>query len=108
MPVSMLWNWNTVDSCFLSSSWQIRSKGMFAGSVIGVFLLVIAIEAVRRGAREYDRYITRKALRAVPLAAESAGAAGSSSPAVGGAPKVGDHEGTIGSTLYDATCTPQP
>lgn len=35
---------------------------MFAGSVIGVFLLVIAIEAVRRAGREYDRYITRKAL----------------------------------------------
>ncbi|WWD22233.1 hypothetical protein CI109_106724 [Kwoniella shandongensis] len=53
--ISMLWNWNTVDTCFLSSTWHVRSKGMFAGSVIGVFCLTIAIELVRRIGREYDR-----------------------------------------------------
>lgn len=52
---SMLWNWNTIDSCFLSSSWHIESRGQFAGSVIGVFLLVVAIEGLRRLGREYDR-----------------------------------------------------
>ncbi len=52
--VSMLWNWYTIDSCFLSRTWHVRTKGMFAGSVIGVFCLVIAIEAVRRFGREYD------------------------------------------------------
>lgn len=51
----MLWNWYTIDACFLSSTWHIRSKGMFAGSVIGVFFLVMAIEGVRRLGREYDR-----------------------------------------------------
>lgn len=61
-PVSMLWNWYTVDACFLSSTWHIRSNGMFAGSVIGVFLLVIAIEAVRRLGREYDRRLIKAAL----------------------------------------------
>lgn len=54
----MLWNWTTVDSCFLAKSWHITTKGMFAGSVIGIFLLCMAIELVRRFAREYDRRIT--------------------------------------------------
>jgi copper transporter 1 len=61
----MLWNWYSVDTCFLSSSWHNTSKGMFAGSVIGVFILVILIEAVRRAGREYDRYLTRNALSRV-------------------------------------------
>ncbi|KAK4961435.1 hypothetical protein LTR10_001925 [Elasticomyces elasticus] len=57
--ISMLWNWYTVDSCFLSSTWRITSDGMFAGSCIGVILLVIALEGLRRGAQEYDRFIVR-------------------------------------------------
>jgi copper transporter 1 len=44
---------------FLSSSWHIRSNGMFAGSCIGVLLLVVALEALRRASREYDAYIAR-------------------------------------------------
>lgn len=55
--ISMLWNWNTIDSCFISSSWHITSKGMFAGSCIGVLLLVMTLEALRRASREYDAYI---------------------------------------------------
>jgi copper transporter 1 len=35
---------------------------MFAGSVIGVFFLVIAIEAVRRAGREYDRRLVQAAM----------------------------------------------
>lgn len=48
-----------VISGFISSSWHIRSKGMFAGSCIGVLLLVVALEALRRASREYDAYIAR-------------------------------------------------
>lgn len=73
----MLWNWNTVDSCFLSSSWHVRSNGAFAGSVIGVFLLVIAIEGVRRLAREYDRKLVKAAMLAV-------GADGATTPSAEG------------------------
>lgn len=58
----MLWNWYTVDSCFLAETWHVKTKGAFAGSVIGVFLLVILIEAFRRGAREYDRYLVKNAM----------------------------------------------
>ncbi|KAM0253480.1 hypothetical protein ACHAP5_000509 [Fusarium lateritium] len=55
--ISMLWNWNTVDSCFIASSWHITSKGMFAGSCIGVVLLVMSLELLRRCVKEWDRYL---------------------------------------------------
>lgn len=55
----MLWNWNTIDSCFLASSWHITSAGMFAGSCIGVILLVIALEFLRRVGKEYDQFLVR-------------------------------------------------
>ncbi|EPE31967.1 Ctr copper transporter family protein [Glarea lozoyensis ATCC 20868] len=58
--ISMLWNWNTIDSCFISSSWRITSSGMFAGSCIGVILLVMSLEFFRRLSREYDALILRQ------------------------------------------------
>jgi copper transporter 1 len=68
----MLWNWNTIDSCFLSSSWRTKTSAMFAGSVVGVFFLCMAIELLRRAAREYDRRITaaRVAEKGVVAAAQ--------------------------------------
>lgn len=68
----MLWNWDTIDACFISSSWQIKSRGMFAGSCIGVILLVMALEALRRLSKEYDRYILRRFKRQVALDASYA------------------------------------
>ena len=56
----MLWNWNTVDACFISSTWKITSAGMFAGSCIGVILLVMFLELLRRCVKEFDRYLLRK------------------------------------------------
>jgi copper transporter 1 len=56
----MLWNWYTIDACFLARSWHITSKGAFAGSCIGVILLVVVLEALRRSAVEYDGYLIRK------------------------------------------------
>ncbi|KAG8738610.1 Copper Transporter integral membrane protein that functions in high affinity copper transport [Ceratobasidium sp. 428] len=55
--ISMLWNWYTVDSCFLFSQWHVHSKVGFAFSVIGIFMIVCAVEALRRAARDYDRKI---------------------------------------------------
>ncbi|KAK6499667.1 Copper Transporter integral membrane protein that functions in high affinity copper transport [Arthrobotrys musiformis] len=69
--ISMLWNWYTVDSCFISRTWRVSSEGIFALSCIGVILLVISLEFVRRMQREYDRHIIRHATAAT---AESAGA----------------------------------
>ena len=55
----MLWNWYTVDSCFIARSWQVTSKGAFAGSCVGVVFLVIALELLRRLQREFDGYLHR-------------------------------------------------
>ncbi|CAP94742.1 Pc18g05180 [Penicillium rubens Wisconsin 54-1255] len=59
--ISMLWNWNTVDACFLAKSWHIKSRGMFAGSCIGVICLVLSLELLRRLGRVYDSFIVRRA-----------------------------------------------
>ena len=64
----MLFNWTVVDSCFLTSSWHVRSVGAFAASVIGVFFMVVAHEAVRRLGREYDRSIRTAYYRRETLA----------------------------------------
>ncbi|KHN94541.1 Ctr copper transporter family protein [Metarhizium album ARSEF 1941] len=58
--ISMLFNLNTVGSCFLSSEWRITSTGMFAGSCIGVFLLGMTLELLRRSMKEYDRFLVRQ------------------------------------------------
>ncbi|CAK48213.1 uncharacterized protein An07g08310 [Aspergillus niger] len=59
--ISMLWNWNTVDACFISESWHITSSCMFAGSCIGIVFLVICLELLRRMASEYDAFIINRA-----------------------------------------------
>ncbi|KJZ77668.1 hypothetical protein HIM_02845 [Hirsutella minnesotensis 3608] len=61
--ISMLWNWNTIDACFLSSSWHIRNNGMFAATCIGVMLLVVLVEFLRRMGKEYDAFLLRQARR---------------------------------------------
>lgn len=66
----MLWNWDTVDSCFLAASWHNHTKAQFAGTVIGIFLMVVAIEGVRRLGREYDRRLVAVATAKVALAAD--------------------------------------
>lgn len=57
--ISMLWNWTVMDACFIARSWHITSKGMFAGSCIGVILLVMSLEFLRRSVKEYDRFIIK-------------------------------------------------
>ena len=61
----MLWNWYTIDACFLSSTWHVRSAGAFAGSCIGVIFLVISLEFLRRAQREFDRYLVRRNVAAL-------------------------------------------
>lgn len=56
----MLWNWDTIDTCYLSSSWHITNTGMFIASCIGAALLSITLEALRRVTRSYDAYILRQ------------------------------------------------
>jgi copper transporter 1 len=53
----MLWNWDSIDTCYLTSSWHITNNGMFAASCIGAAILSIMLEALRRVNRSYDAYI---------------------------------------------------
>ncbi|KAK4222546.1 Ctr copper transporter family-domain-containing protein [Podospora fimiseda] len=71
--ISMLWNWNTIDSCFITRSWHIKSSGMFAGSCIGVVLLVMTLELLRRSVKEYDRYLLKKAATATSVVTSGSG-----------------------------------
>ncbi|PWY78583.1 Ctr copper transporter, partial [Aspergillus sclerotioniger CBS 115572] len=59
--ISMLWNWDTVGTCFITSSWHNTSPGMFAGSCIGTFCLVLILEFLRRATYEYDAFIVNRA-----------------------------------------------
>lgn len=56
---------------FISESWHITSNGMFAGSCIGVILLVVTLEALRRASREYDDFIARTHQKALPTSHSS-------------------------------------
>ncbi|KAI9903776.1 hypothetical protein N3K66_000305 [Trichothecium roseum] len=58
--VDMLWNWYTIDACFLSKSWRIENQGMMAATCIGVILLVTLVEFFRRLGKEYDGFLTRQ------------------------------------------------
>jgi len=62
--LSMLWNWYTIDACFISDQWHIRSKAAFAFTVLSVAILVALVEGVRRFGREYDLGLVRRARRA--------------------------------------------
>ncbi|PSR99071.1 ctr copper transporter [Coniella lustricola] len=57
---SMLWNWYTIDSCFIAESWHIGSNGAFAATCIGTILLVMVMEALRRLGKEYDNWILQR------------------------------------------------
>lgn len=76
----MLWNWYTIDACFLSSQWQIRSEGAFAASCIGVILLVVLLEASRRLGKEFDTYINREFQARVAALTAAASASTSEGP----------------------------
>ncbi|TLD15361.1 ctr copper transporter family protein [Venturia nashicola] len=58
--ISMTWNWFTIDSCFLTKSWHVNTSAQFAGTCIGVVLMVILLEALRRSSKEYDALILRE------------------------------------------------
>ncbi|CAN8099904.1 unnamed protein product [Discula destructiva] len=57
--ISMMWNWYTIDACFIADSWHVSSNGAFAATCIGTVLLVMTMEALRRLSKEYDEWILR-------------------------------------------------
>ncbi|KAJ7318127.1 Ctr copper transporter family-domain-containing protein [Mycena albidolilacea] len=58
--LSMLWNWDTVDACFISEQWHIHNIQEYAGSLLALFLVVILLEGLRKVSRVYDRFILRR------------------------------------------------
>lgn len=60
MIQQMIWNWNTIDSCFLASSWHVTTKAMFAVSCIGVALLGVSLEFLRRVSKNYEESLQRQ------------------------------------------------
>ncbi|KAG9564908.1 putative high affinity copper protein, partial [Aureobasidium melanogenum] len=96
--ISMLWNWYTIDACFLAPSWHIKTHGMFAASCIGVALLVVCLEFLRRLSKEYDTYILRQFhRRAASLQYQ---------PRVSYVAPKFDNQGTPGDCGPDASCAP--
>jgi len=94
----MLWNWDTIDTCFLAKSWHVRSKGMFAGCCIGVILLVVCLEFLRRAGKEYDRYLVARHIQSLG----PRGGAPNSSASSG----KGVVDKTPGATDSSAACAP--
>lgn len=85
---------------FISRSWRITSKGMFAGSCIGVILLVMSLEFLRRLGKEYDRYILRQHQR-LQASIVSSGSENGSQP-------LADGKGTVACSSSQASRTPAP
>ncbi|KAL4875255.1 Ctr copper transporter family-domain-containing protein [Aspergillus karnatakaensis] len=56
----MIWNWNTIDTCFLASTWHVTTKAMFAVSCIGVALLGVSLEFLRRVTKDYEEGLQRQ------------------------------------------------
>jgi len=56
----MLLNWYTLDSCFLTSVFHVRSQFGFFAVCLSAFLLVIVLEFFRRLQRDFDRYLLIK------------------------------------------------
>lgn len=56
---------------FISQSWRITSRGMFAGCCIGVVLLVMCLEFFRRLSKEYDRYILQQYKRQITFGGDA-------------------------------------
>lgn len=58
--ISMLWNWYTIDTCFIARSWRNDTKGKFAGSCIGCFALVVIAQWLNRVSRQFDVELVKR------------------------------------------------
>lgn len=78
---------NRREKGFIARSWHITSKSMFAGSCIGVILLVMSLEFLRRASREYDNYIYRQYQKSLSSTNLAPSTTPSSSTSLHAAPK---------------------
>ena len=61
----MLWNWETVDTCLISRRWHITSTAQFAASCIGVIILAMSLQLLRRLTKEYDSRLLKNHQRRI-------------------------------------------
>lgn len=58
--ISMLWNWYTINTCFISRTWRNDTVAKFGGSCFGCFLLVFTAQWLNRVARQFDIELLRR------------------------------------------------
>lgn len=94
----MLWNWNVVDSCFISGSWHVTNNAMFAASCVGAALLVVCLEFLRRVGHEYDAHLLRQFQRHLRAQQSALAAAPPSNCCGGPSSTLGTHYATFRAT----------
>lgn len=66
----MIWNWITIDSCFLAEGWHVTNRGQFAGTCIGVCLWGMCLVLLTLLRRKFDEYIMSNYVRRSKRAAQ--------------------------------------
>lgn len=72
--MNMLWNWQTINSCFLSSGWHVNTRGQFAGTCISIFVWTFLMVALTRLRRDFDNWLAQRHHREPAVAGGAAGA----------------------------------
>lgn len=76
--MSMLWNWNTKNSCFLASGWHVKTRGQFAGTCISIFVWTFLMVALTRLRRDIDNWLIKRRTSNMQLNLEKAVSSASS------------------------------
>lgn len=94
VPTKMLWNWYTMDACFISEGWHVTTRGGFAVSCLGATGMVLVFEFLRRLVKEYDIWLVRKRVIAAQGGPRTVG---------GGDAAAGDGSGNNGNNNHART-----
>ncbi|KAK8038718.1 hypothetical protein PG993_007129 [Apiospora rasikravindrae] len=58
--VNLLWNWDTIDTCFLAPSWYNNSTIKFAFSCIFVFIFAVTLQVFYHSLKTFDAALLLK------------------------------------------------
>jgi copper transporter 1 len=85
----MLWNWATLDACFLTPSWRVSTRAGFAATCLAAVLLGMSLAALRRAARAVDAALVRAHAARVERAKAKVAAAAAEGSGAKGVAKAG-------------------